>query len=70
LPQRFRQLFPGERTEGTELNDPDLYSRDPKRFAALTTAIAEKRAAKEAAEHRWLEVAEMAEQLARGASVT
>ena len=47
------------------LADPDLYTRDPKRFAALTAAIDAKRADKEAAELRWLEVAEMAEQLAR-----
>ena len=45
------------------LADPDLYTRDPKRFAALTAAIDAKRADKEAAELRWLEVAEMAEQL-------
>ncbi|MEO6248607.1 MAG: ATP-binding cassette domain-containing protein [Sphingomicrobium sp.] len=45
------------------LADPDLYARDPKRFAALTAAIDAKRAAKEGAELRWLEVAELAEQL-------
>ncbi|MDQ3143577.1 MAG: ATP-binding cassette domain-containing protein [Pseudomonadota bacterium] len=45
------------------LHDPDLYARDPDRFAALTEAIEAKRAAKDAAEMRWLEVAEMAEKL-------
>jgi len=45
------------------LHDPTLYARDPHKFAALTKAIEEKRAAKDAAEHRWLEVAEMAEGL-------
>jgi ATP-binding cassette subfamily F protein uup len=47
------------------LNDPDLYARDPSQFAALTQRIAQLRAAKDAAELRWLEVAEMAEALGR-----
>ena len=46
------------------LADPDLYTRDPARFAALMASIDRKRAEKEAAELRWLEVAEMAEGLA------
>jgi ATP-binding cassette subfamily F protein uup len=46
------------------LHDPDLFSRDPQRFAVLTERIARHRAEVEAAELRWLEVAEMAEQLA------
>jgi ATP-binding cassette subfamily F protein uup len=46
------------------LSDPDLYARDPNRFAELTARIARHRADIEAAEVRWLEVAEMAEQLA------
>ena len=45
------------------LHDPDLYASDPGRFAALTKAIEAKRAEKDAAEERWLEVAEMAERL-------
>ena len=45
------------------LHDPDLYAKDPTRFAALTEAIDAKRAAKDAAELRWLTVAEMAEGL-------
>jgi ATP-binding cassette subfamily F protein uup len=47
------------------LSDPDLYTRDPARFASLTERIARNRAEIEAAEYRWLEVAEMAEALAR-----
>ena len=47
------------------LRDADLYSRDPMRFAELTEIIARNRAEIEAAEHRWLEVAELAEGLAR-----
>jgi len=47
------------------LSDPDLYSRDPKRFAELTERIARNRTEIDAAEVRWLEVAEMAEALTR-----
>jgi ATP-binding cassette subfamily F protein uup len=47
------------------LHDADLYSRDPERFAELTERIARHRAEIAAAERRWLEVAEMAEDLAR-----
>jgi ATP-binding cassette subfamily F protein uup len=47
------------------LADPDLYTRDPKRFAELTEQAAKLRDQKHAAEERWLEVAEMAEALAR-----
>ena len=45
------------------LHDPDLYARDPKRFADLTDKAAALRAEKDAAEERWLEVAAMAEEL-------
>ncbi|MES2120417.1 MAG: ATP-binding cassette domain-containing protein [Pseudomonadota bacterium] len=49
------------------LHDPDLYTREPERFAALTAEAVRLRAEKDAAEHRWLEVAEMQEALsARG----
>ena len=43
------------------LADPDLYTRDPKRFAAVNDAIAQLRSKKEEAELRWLELAEKAE---------
>nr|WP_294847758.1 ATP-binding cassette domain-containing protein [uncultured Sphingomonas sp.] len=45
------------------LHDPDLYTRDPKRFADLTAKAETLRAEKNAAEERWLEVAAMAEEL-------
>ena len=45
------------------LHDPDLYAKNPARFAALSAEIDSKRGEKDAAEHRWLAVAEMAEQL-------
>jgi ATP-binding cassette subfamily F protein uup len=43
--------------------DPALYTRDPARFAELNARSATLRSQKEAAEERWLEVAEMAEGL-------
>ena len=46
------------------LHDPDLYAKNPKRFAELTERTAALRAEKDAAELRWLEVAELAEQIA------
>jgi ATP-binding cassette subfamily F protein uup len=46
------------------LADPDLYARDPKKFDQLMTAIEKARADKDAAELRWLELAEMAETMA------
>jgi ATP-binding cassette subfamily F protein uup len=47
------------------LHDPDLFTRDPARFAELTQRLDQLRVNKDSAEHRWLEVAEMAEQLGR-----
>ena len=75
--QRDLDRIPGEverlereiAADEAALHDPDLFMRHPDKYAALTRAIEAKRAEKDAAEHRWLEVAEMAEQLARGASV-
>ena len=74
--QRDLDLLPGEieRIESEiasaedELHDPQLYSARPDRFAELTRTLAALRADKEAAEHRWLEVAELAEQLQRQTS--
>jgi ATP-binding cassette subfamily F protein uup len=71
--QRDYDRLPGEiemlqaEIEAAEeaLHDPDLYARDPDKFAQLTETIARNRAEVEAAELRWLEVAEMAEVLAR-----
>ena len=44
-------------------HDPALYARDPAKFAALTEAIEAARAEKDAAEMRWLELAEQVEAL-------
>ena len=61
-PDLVRQVFG---PLGITLADPDLYTRDPKKFATLMDHIAKLRLDKEAAELRWLEVAEMAEELER-----
>ena len=66
--QRDYDRLPGEieRLEAeVALHDPDLYARNPQRFAELTEKIARNRTEIEAAELRWLEVAEIAEALAR-----
>ena len=46
-----------------EESDPDLYAKNPKRFSELSAAIDKARAEKDAAEERWLELAEMVEGL-------
>ena len=45
------------------LHDPELYKRDPAKFAALSDRATALRAEKDAAEERWLEVAALAEEL-------
>ncbi|WP_426266956.1 ABC-F family ATP-binding cassette domain-containing protein [Sphingomonas sp. LHG3443-2] len=64
LPGEIEKLEAGIAADEAALADPDLYVRDPKRFAALMASIDKKHSDKEAAELRWLEVAEMAEGLA------
>jgi ATP-binding cassette subfamily F protein uup len=64
LPGEIERLQLAVAADEAALSDPDLYTRDPKRFAELTERIARHRADIEAMEVRWLEVAEMAEQLA------
>ncbi|HET9354904.1 MAG TPA: ATP-binding cassette domain-containing protein, partial [Sphingomicrobium sp.] len=69
--QRDLDRLPGEvaRIDGElmavedVLHDPDLYTRDPAKFAALTKRAEALRDEKHAAEERWLEVAAMAEEL-------
>lgn len=64
LPGEIERLETEIASEEAALSDPDLYTRDPQLFAKLSESIARKRADVEAAELRWLEVAEMAEALA------
>ena len=61
LPQRIEELEQAIARDEQALADPALYTRDPKTFAALTSAIDKARAEKEAAEERWLELAEQVE---------
>ena len=65
LPDEIDRLQAEVAADEAALHDPDLYAREPDRFAELTERIARNRAEIEAAELRWLEVAEMAEALAR-----
>jgi ATP-binding cassette subfamily F protein uup len=65
LPGEIERLEAEVAADEAALADADLYTRNPQRFAQLTERIARNRAEIEAAEFRWLEVAEMAEGLAR-----
>lgn len=61
LPARIEELETAIARDEAALADATLYTRDPKKFAALTDAVAKARADKEAAEERWLELAELVE---------
>ncbi len=63
LPAEIDRLGQAIARDEAALADPALYTRDPARFAALTKAIDAARFAREAAEIRWLELAEQAEAL-------
>jgi ATP-binding cassette subfamily F protein uup len=61
LPQRIADYDAAIARGEAQLADPDLYARDPQKFAALMAAIDKVRTDKEAAEERWLELAEQVE---------
>jgi len=61
LPKRIEELEAAILRDEAALADPALYTRDAAKFASLTKAIDAARAEKEAAEERWLELAELAE---------
>ena len=63
LPARIAAIEAAIARDEAALADADLYARDPARFAALTEAIAAARAEKDAAEERWLLLAEQVEAL-------
>ena len=63
LPKRIEELEQAIARDEAALSDHDFYAREPKLFMALTDAVAAARAEKDAAEHRWLELAEQAEAL-------
>jgi ATP-binding cassette subfamily F protein uup len=61
LPARIEELD-AEIAKGEHaLADPDLYSRNPNEFARMTALLDTLRAQKDAAEERWLALAEMVE---------
>jgi ATP-binding cassette subfamily F protein uup len=64
LPARIEELDAAIARDEALLSDHNLYLRDPRAFEALTEAIEAAKQEREAAEHRWLELAEMAEALA------
>jgi ATP-binding cassette subfamily F protein uup len=64
LPRRVEELEAAIARDEAALADPDLYVRDPARFAALMKAIEAAQAQRAAAEQRWLELAEQVEALA------
>ena len=61
LPARIEELTEAIARNEAELADPDLYTRDPARFSALTSALDQARVQKDAAEERWLDLAERVE---------
>ncbi len=61
LPARIEELDEAIARDERALADPDLYTRDPAKFSALTEALEQARVEKDAAEERWLELAEMVE---------
>ncbi|MFM5949821.1 MAG: ABC-F family ATP-binding cassette domain-containing protein [Novosphingobium sp.] len=61
LPGRIDKLLAQIARDEAALSDPELYSKNPLRFAELTKAIEAARAEKDAAEERWLELAELVE---------
>ncbi|TAD74286.1 MAG: ATP-binding cassette domain-containing protein [Sphingomonadales bacterium] len=61
LPARIAELEAAIAKGEALLNDPDLYTKDAKRFATISEGIANARAEKDAAEERWLMLAEMVE---------
>ncbi len=61
LPKRIEELDKQMASDAVKLAKPDLYMRDHATFARLTKAIETARAEKEAAELRWLDLAEMVE---------
>ncbi|WP_164156142.1 ATP-binding cassette domain-containing protein, partial [Sandarakinorhabdus rubra] len=64
LPARIAALGQDIAAREAALADPDLYAKNPQRFAAITSELDSLRVQLDAAELRWLELAEQEEQLA------
>jgi ATP-binding cassette subfamily F protein uup len=63
LPARIEEIEAAIARDEALLADPDLYAKDHARFTRLTQAIEKARAEKDAAELRWLDLAEQVETL-------
>jgi ATP-binding cassette subfamily F protein uup len=63
LPKRIEAIEAGIARDEKLLADPNLYTRDFARFASLSKAVEAAREEKDAAEMRWLELAEQVEAL-------
>jgi ATP-binding cassette subfamily F protein uup len=63
LPRRIEEIDAQIVRDEAAMADPDLYTRNPTKFAALSDGIGKLRDEKDAAEMRWLELAEMVEGL-------
>ncbi|MET0239600.1 MAG: ATP-binding cassette domain-containing protein [Sphingobium sp.] len=61
LPARIAEMEAAIVRDEAAMAAPDLYTRDPKKFDALMKAVAKARAEKDAAEERWLALAEKVE---------
>ena len=61
LPARIEELETAIARGEALLGDPELYSKDPQRFATISQGIANARAERDAAEERWLMLAEQIE---------
>ena len=61
LPARIAELDTAIAKGEALLNDPELYAKDPQRFATISKGIENARAEKDAAEERWLMLAELVE---------
>ena len=61
LPARIAELEAAIARGEAILADPELYTRDPARFATIMKGLENARAEKDAAEERWLMLAEMVE---------
>ena len=64
LPKRIEEIDAAIAKAEAELADASLYTRNPNRFSELTSNIDALRGEKDAAEERWLMLAEMVEGLA------
>ena len=61
LPERIEELEAAIAKGEELLSDPNLYASDPQRFATISKGVENARDQKDAAEERWLELAELVE---------